>query len=444
MKILTVSILLLLALTIVIFVSSDEPVEPPSRKEETTVTTSERKTNSKIRNLSHDEMILDFPYAKERLGILYKKYPNLRPSEFKPADGPTIIDELDRLVAETGDDLKIPREFNRQKIKTEEWHQEVIGNYLTEKKDVLGALLNLSELSTGESTFRYSDFDDSSSRMNVWRVRDFLGLAMDHAMRSGDEAKAAQIINALERIGEAGSKPFLADSLIGDAVHQSVQRSLGELAQAEFDVSGHIEKLAAPSSTKVILESLRREVIGTVSLLEAFKKGDQENINGFFTALSGNLPSDEQEKGSEEKLLLEELADLDIDDFQDDFAMIVSRFMEALPEAPAEVSLGDPVLSDFEFKILEQGVSESRALLLEPFLASMLKGASRQPVRAEHSRRELITHSAMQQAAAAGVTVNELADLVPDFLPEVPVNPKTGEPFMIDPEKGGVDFGPKG
>jgi|GEM_PF-6084211 len=450
MKILAVSILLLIALTLAlgILISRSNSGRPPSEEEHSSAIVSERLPEeydfTKNRKKSLDELTANFPYAEERLEALYQKYPNLRPAGFKPAEGKTVVNELDRIVEEEKGDLRLPRDLSRQRRGYKEWDQEAVGEHLAEKKDLLEQLLKLSELSTDEATFRYSFFDLSPGVVNAKHAHDFLTLALGHAVRSGDGERTLQILNALKSVGEASSKPFLVNSLVGDAISQSVQKSLGKLAEAGFDVSANIHNFTAPRSTDEMFESFRRELAGTISLLEAIrKKGRPEHITEYSSAISHVPFSDEIDSDPEAQLLCKELASLKLEDFQDDYAMVVSRLLEALAQNPAVVNLSDPVLPDFEFKISDQGVSKGRALLLEQLTGPIVKTAATRMMKAEQSRRELITHSAMQQAAAAGLQVSELADLVPDYLPEVPVNSKTGEPFSINHEEDGLDFGEK-
>ena len=139
----------------------------------------------------------------------------------------------------------------------------------------------------------------------------------------------------------------------------------------------------------------------------------------------------------------EELENMDLDVLQDDYARMASKFLTSLPENFGAAGIDEQVLGDFEFRVSDQGASEGRTLVLESLLDPTFGAVLKQSVQAEQSQREFLTHSAMQQAVAAGVTINRVEDLVPKYLPAVPVNAGTGEAFFYDPGEGAVDFGEK-
>ncbi|MGJ8696037.1 MAG: hypothetical protein ACSHYF_06950 [Verrucomicrobiaceae bacterium] len=444
MKVLPMMLAGLLLLVVVIVVLQKDLKDGSSPgEEEATVVVAERKAVStdrtKGRKRSMEDLMSNFPYAGDRLEELYLKYPNLRPAESELAVGVTLIDELNRLFEEMDEALRFPAEMRGQLNGREEWDEEMVGKYLDEKKEALDRLIELSKLSTEESRFRYSFMDSSPEIINVNKGSKLLSLALIHAVRTGDDERARQYFDALGKMGEAVSRPFVIHSLVGSAITNLTQQRLAGLAEAGFDVSGYVDRVSVPRSAEVMMDSLRREVGGVVSYLEAAKGADQGEFVDYIFKFVGEFSTDDGEHDS--RLMREEIRTMNIDTFQDDYARMISEYMAAFPETVGGENLDEQVLGDFEFRIADQGVSEGRALVLSAFLDPLLRVAAKQPVKAEQSRRELLTHHAMQQAAAAGVAVERVEDLVPRYLPAVPVNAKTGEPFVYDGDAGGVNFG---
>ena len=450
MKIATVSAVGLLLLVVGIAVSrsaNDSVGGSSSGEEEAGVTVSEREAmpsdRRSGRERSFEEMMKDYPFAADRLEALYLKYPNLRPADVDLADGETLIGEMKRLFEEMGEDLRLPSEMGAQLSGRDEWNEELVKKFLDERKGALEMLLKVCELSTKEATFRYSIFDGSPEILHGLSGSKLLSLALIDAIRSGDEEGAKRYLDALGQIGEAVSRPFLVHSLGGSAMTRQTQRALGRLAEAGFDVSNYVAQATVSRSPEIVLESLRKEVGGVISFLEAGKGRDVGAFAKFVSSTLGVSFSSDGELDSNHQLMREELENMDLDVLQDDYARMASKFLTSLPENFGAAGIDEQVLGDFEFRVSDQGASEGRTLVLESLLDPTFGAVLKQSVQAEQSQREFLTHSAMQQAVAAGVTINRVEDLVPKYLPAVPVNAGTGEAFFYDPGEGAVDFGEK-
>ena len=140
--------------------------------------------------------------------------------------------------------------------------------------------------------------------------------------------------------------------------------------------------------------------------------------------------SDVKPSLEDQRLMQEVGMTMEIDEFQEIYAEIFSDYLVEMEQWEVSEGLQMPTMAiDLEQTDLPRG----QALILNRFLPRV-EMMIKQILERELLMRELTTWNALSQAVAAGHDPKEIADLVPEFLDEIPVNPMTHQAFSLDVE----------
>lgn len=391
---------------------------------------------STSRKQSLKGILTNYPYAHERLEELYQKYPILRLPEFVPADGVTLVDELNRYFEGLeSDELKLPQEIRDQRRGKEAWNEESVSTFLAEKKVIIDRLLELSKLPPQQSRFRYLIGDGDPGLLDSVKAVDLLNLAFLNELRTGEIQQAEELFDAILNFQEGTSKPFLVNALVVNVAHDRLLKDLTRLAQEGYDVSVFTDKVNQVTSRETAMDSLRHEAGSFISLMEAAKQvEDPTALFQYFASMDmGGAANNKGPSVLDQILMRKEAMNWDLNDFQDDYARVLSGFFAAAPDPANPESMIHHDAGNPKLEVSHYGLPKGRELILETLMPSMILLSSRVP-KTELLNRELTTWNALNAAAASGLNPSELSELVPGFLPEVPVFPATNEPFSFDPQ----------
>ena len=381
----------------------------------------------------------NYPFAYDRLEEFYRKYPNLRLAEFVEPDSPVLLDELDLLFKNAGE-IEIPQAIVNQVTGKEEWDGELVAAYLEENRELIQKLLEISKYDTRPSRFRYQLNEETPE---IWQARTafrLLHLNMLHHLRTDNREQAGEMMGALLQFQEASSGPFLIHSLVGNSYQKQLGANLIELAREAMDVREFSERLENYSSREAIAGGLKMEFGSLISLIEAAKKvGDQsevgERVRSMFmggTHLDGSKLSE-----NERMLIEEEVKNFNLDELQENYARVLSGLVDALPRTDDDESMAE---ADPRMNISHYQFSLGQEMMLSA-MVPQVNSIALQIVKVEQTNRELQIWNALNQASSAGSRPAELSELVPNFLQEVPINPVTQEPFVLDSEAWTLEAG---
>jgi len=377
------------------------------------------------RNSSIKTLLSNYPFAYDRLEELYQKHPNLRLSEFQPADGASLIDELNQYVEGlSANELRLPDGIRDQLRGKAEWDENGISRFLAEKEESINRLLKIASLSTKEARFRYLIAEGSPEILNAQEPLNLLKLAFLHEVRIGDPNRAELIFTSLGKVMEATSKPFLIHAVSENSNRGRLLANMRDLAKSGYDVSSYTDELRKIDSQEILTNGLRLEVGSFISLLEAAKQVEdrvalQEHMAPLMRVDMNNQPS-----MAEQQLMREEGMTWDINDFQDSYAKALSAMVDLDLKLPRETRFT-------EIEDSFSNLSEGRKLILKKFLPQ-INPISSAILKTELLTSEVVTWNAINQASSDGLNPTTLSDLIPGFLSEIPVNPINNKPFILD------------
>ena len=178
-------------------------------------------------------------------------------------------------------------------------------------------------------------------------------------------------------------------------------------------------------------DALRLEAGSFISLIEASKPFDEDReflVQGLARIMPWSS-SDVKPSLEDQRLMQEVGMTMEIDEFQEIYAEVFSDYLAEMKRWQRSEASQMPTLAiDLEQTDLPRG----QVLILNRFLPRV--EVEKQILKRELIQRELITWNALNQAVAAGHDPKEIADLVPEFLDEIPVNPMTHQAFSLDVE----------
>lgn len=412
---------------------SETTIDPKVNVTSSIVANSKRSTGH---SRSVEEILANYPFAYQRLEELYQQYPNLRLPEFVPTDEVTLLDEFNRYFESLDNQLSIPREIQKQMHGEAQWDSASITRFLEENQGAVDRLLEISKFPTQPSHFRYLISERTPETLNTIGALRLLELAFLHETRSNNPQQAEVLFDAILMIREGLSTPFVAQGFVENAAANSLLKGMRSLSQDGYDFSSFADRLDQFAPRKSLISSLQLEAGSFISLLESAKQLEDRTV--LIEQLAPIMNPVTKEDGQEltvadQFLMRKEALDWNLNDFQDAYAKVISGYLERMPDpARPETMLrleGDGSGTRTSLAGLE--LTKGRDWILASFVPKMELFTSK-IAQIETLKRELNTWNALNQAKASGLKPIMLLDLVPDFLPEVPVNPVTGEAFAFD------------
>jgi len=292
-------------------------------------------------------------------------------------------------------------------------------------------LLEISKLSTQQAKFRYLFHEQSPEIYNTLDAIRFLKTAFLYQTREGKTEKAEEIYTAINNISEGTSKPFLIHSASRLNTERNLLVSMRDLAQDGYDLTPYAYNISLSISSKSFIDALRMEASSFISFFEATKQvEDRMDLGQYLSNLMG-IDSSAPPLSREDGLLMKEAGmTWDIDDFQDTYAKAISDYISEMEQWDWTVNQQQPTM---RINLSQTDLPRGQALILDRLLPRTEMMTS--PIfKKEILKRELITWNALNQAVAEGKKPQNISDLVPDFLTEIPVNPISNEPFVLDIE----------
>lgn len=354
------------------------------------------------------------PAERKRLEELYQRYPMLRPEPFVRPDGLTIYEGLVTLLPELEAlDKESTKNLYLMASGKEEWDDEAVSEFLRQNADLLSKISEASSFSPLDVD-GFMDFSHECPEiLGISLGAKLLNLQLHSAIRSNDHDLAFEALRVFDRFRKTEGRSHI-HVLVAANVEDQVTRSLSHLSEQGYAVSELVDAWPWIDPRAAILRAMRGEFASKVLFLEGAKNG----------TLSGESFEPFEEVGFIEGLAHTKLQEL--------IAQISSEQVASVTEAPwweqknidsiqqvaeltNEVDLS-PI--DRQFLELTTSVSSPKAF-----------GRSFGPQEAR--RLELTVLSAYQEALRAGEEPQVIEDLIPEFLPHVPIDPWTGEDLEL-------------
>ncbi len=416
--------------------AKEQPVRLISRK------LSNRETP---RKLSIEEQFNSHPYAHDRLEEIYQKFPILRQKPYVRPEGRVLFEALNELGDSTGDRSGLPEHLRKQLSGAEEWDAEEVARFLVDNKELIQKLSEIANLPTLYLR-QYVRFYDTSPELLYTRKYESLRLGMISAIRSGDSASATEFLNTYQPVIQAlkkgGSQLHIMVAL---TLQNRAMSDLIVLARQDFDIDPFASNLSSHTDVAAYGEALRREFGAAISAMEAVRNAEDyfEMGKHAFKAMSG-LSTRDQEMSLVEKIRLGEVMKetarkMDVRHFENEYARVFSGYLSAF--ADLEKS-GDwqAFQNDPRFDLETYQLSEGYQLFFKKLLPRKIDSSIKSLTQRERKLRELRIWNAIRQADTAGKRPKNLAELVPNYLPEVPKDPASGASFVYYEESHSVDI----
>jgi len=378
-----------------------------------------------------------YPLAHDRLEEIYKIYPNLRPGEFTHPTELTLIEALTQKFDsnyELFKKLEIPSEIKNQMLGKVPWNNDAVSEFLSSRQNLLTELIELSNFSTDHPKLFYR-FTDSTPEASLIRVScDFLNLAISRATRNGEHELSTLLQDTQER--------FLKSLSAGNLVHLQVASALSinqKKTLIALGKDGHIAPKPSPFIHPLqYADALRSEVAGMISFLEAVHSfHDRDLIKPgviTFTQMSSHDP-DPHEKKELEALFLK----ADIRAIEEHYSAMMSNAVSVFSYAATSSTEENGNRFEKQLQLGPEWFPKPYGPLLKLIAPSY--AAKEIKKSQEHTRLnlEIQTYNAINQANRNDFSFASLAELVPTYLPGIPVDPKTSEPFIYNPQTGSLE-----
>ncbi len=364
----------------------------------------------------------NYPYAYDRLEELYQKYPNLRRKAYKRPEGPLLIEEFKKFIQSPDCQLvELPDDIKKQLRGKKEWNSVEIAAFLTDKKDLIAKLIELSRLPTDAVKFECPRLSDTCPEvMRALKASDLLLLAFAHESRSQNFKRAEELVAAQHRFRDAVNNGPLLGGIVARTLGSELESKLCNLSLQGYEVTSHIEK---QNSAAGMAESLRVEFSATISLLEMLDH----------TRLSTDTILAEMKP-----MMPEEYFPIKSPFTKPDYRQIqenaARRYSEVIAWMDQSEKSGDWSGKDAMLAKLSPDISTDTlgGMLEKDFIGNVLSLTSNHALRSERSYRTLLTLDAVSRAKKDGLTPQSLQELVPHYLPKLPVDPETQQPFLYN------------
>ena len=382
---------------------------------------------------SFDQLLNNYPFAFERLEEIYAKYPDLRIAKFISVEGEAMADSLNQYFESLDKGVPIIPDWVKLQLRgKEEWDQEKIGIYLEENDELLARLLEISKLPKSQTRFRYRVAEEVPEMMHGFTANGLLRVALIYQIREGNVSQAKEIYRAAMDLSEGVSKPFVIQAIGRNGMERNVFGSLRDLAQEGYDISFHTNEISGDDLVTSFSDALRLEAGSFISLIEATKPFDEDRelLSRGLASIMPMSTSDATPSLEDQRLMQEVGMTMEIEEFQEIYA---EAFSDYLVEMNQWLFSEDSEIPTMAIDLEETDLPRGKALILNRFLPRV-EMMIKQILKRELLMREVTTWNALNQAVAAGHDPKEIADLVPEFLDEIPVNPMTHQAFSLDVE----------
>jgi RNA polymerase sigma factor (sigma-70 family) len=370
----------------------------------------------------------NYPYAYDRLEELYRKYPNLRRKEYQRPDGPVMMEEFGQFIKTTEWELvTLPDEIKDQLKGKKKWNAEEITAFLEKRKDLIAKLIEISKFPTEAPKFEPPQFSTPCPEvMSGMKVSHLLRIASVQALRSNDLQRAAELIKAQRRFRDAIAEGSMVGGMIGNYIESELQNQLSKLSREGYEIAPYLEK---PIHSQILAEALRIEFSGLISFMEMLHHSQTppdviaRALNGFFEP---EVPKDYNVSRFTPQPDYRQLGER--------MAARFSKLIAWMEQSEKSGEWSEPTASNIK-KDLFPDISDSTfaGILEDELTTAMINHGSRNPLKSERLYRELSTLDALHRARADGLTPQSLSELVPTYLPKIPVDPMTQQSFSYDP-----------
>jgi len=208
-----------------------------------------------------------------------------------------------------------------------------------------------------------------------------------------------------------------------------VLESMHELAKEGYDMSPYLNDVSEHSSPESYLDTLRMKVGASISFFEAIKKvEDPMESEPYFKNSMAFSSSGGTLSVTDQAPMRDAGTSGYIDHFQD---MYAKTFSDYITEVEQWDPTADEQIPSIKVDISQTDLTHGQELILNsmfPRTDSVLKKIP----KIDLLRKEVITWNAINQATAEGLAPTNLAELVPAYLVNIPVNPIDKKPFVFD------------
>ena len=426
------AIILLTAIPFVMS-SQDSRERPEAKMDQSKVSDSTQGARKRKIDRSGGVSMSNYPYAHERLEELYEMYPNLRRKEFVESSEPRLADELVAYLKAHQSMAKLPSEMRAQLQGGAAWEEKAVSEFLASKRSAIEKFIELSKLSTAERKM-FSRLSDSTAEFfDINAYANLLSLAMVHSLRSGSGGQANVYFQAIQQGRKAIGELDLGPAFVGLSIDRRVYRSLVVLAQDGVELGGIPELLSKNQRIVRFSAGVRGELSAIVSFLEILPTAHNES--------PGKISrSDLKEFFSNPEGLLDRFTSsgrLNIHLIEEEYAKFFSGLLEAAEEVRITGNWDEwhQANSRFSSNVIELPKLEQGLMNVFGY---NLKSIADNLIELERLELQLELQLAATEARVQGQVFEEVSELVPDYISDIPIDPLTREAFLFEAEAGKV------
>ena len=388
------------------------------------------KTNRQKSPLTAKQELQNYPYASERLEELYAMYPNLRRLPFTAPTQKTILEEIKLKKPQ----FQISRELRGQLNGKLEWDQDAIGTFLESNQDVIDEWIQISQLST-ENPVYFNKLTENAEGLLLLKISDLLSLSFQHSIRAGNWPQAAIVLTAQNRFTETMANGVLGQALIGSSIRDLRSRDLLNLTTNNYNISLPSLRSSLSSSSPILsfTNGLKNDFASFVSIMEMLHYSKNKKELGMLVV---PLMTPIQSKRTSppptlKSPTLEQALALDIRQFEEDYAKVISTYVTTFEEMEEAFYSGNwSNLTNFKNQLVPDDISLQEEN--KPYIHNFAPRIEKLPdkfIRYSNHLVAIDTLSSINRARADGLNPTSLNELVPDYLSELPKHLVTQEPI---------------